>query len=123
MQPETIRADYKKYLKRLISENVPDAKYMKGYRANEPMNICSSRTESRAIDIEITKRAILIHSSRLVNCSERNCPLILNGRSKGHLMILYIPNYLLLFCGGFFWCPICLSKVRNALDRSKIQCQ
>ena len=118
MQPERIRADYKKYLKRLISENVPDAKFVKGYRANEPMNICSSRTESRAIDIEI-----LMHSSRLVNCSERNCPLILNGRSKGHLMILYIPNYLLLFGGGFFWGPICLSKVRNALESEKIQCQ
>ena len=52
MQPETNRADYKKYLKRLISENVPDAKFLKGYRANEPMNICRSRTESRAIDIE-----------------------------------------------------------------------
>ena len=43
--------------KRLISENVPGAKFVKGYRANEPINICSSRTESRAIDIEMHNKA------------------------------------------------------------------
>ena len=58
MQPETIRADYKKYLKRLISENVTDVKFVKGYRVNEPMNVCSSRTESRAMDIAIMQNQV-----------------------------------------------------------------
>ena len=46
----TVNDSYKKYLKHLIQEQIEDVKFIKSYRANEPMQLCSSHTESKVID-------------------------------------------------------------------------
>ena len=46
----SLNDSYKKYLKQLIQEKIEDVKFINSYRVNEPMQLCSSHTESRVLD-------------------------------------------------------------------------
>ena len=64
--------NYKKYLKHLITERIPNAQFVKSLRKNEPENIVLQSTLSKAVDIWSTlhdtdeKVTYLKHISRLL---------------------------------------------------------
>ena len=45
-----IKENYKKYLKGLIEENIPAAKFVRSFRLNEPEKICSDATQQQALE-------------------------------------------------------------------------
>ena len=54
-EKESISSNYKKYLKQLILENLPDVTFIKNKNVNKPDNLCSTKTERNAFDIGIAE--------------------------------------------------------------------
>ena len=46
--------NYRKHLKQLITEHLPDAQFVKSFRKNEPDNIVLRKTVSKAMEIRST---------------------------------------------------------------------
>ena len=47
--------NYKKYLKGLIGENIPAAKFVRSFRLNEPEKICSDATQRQALENAVSQ--------------------------------------------------------------------
>ena len=54
-EKESISSNYKKYLKQLILENLPDVTFITNKNVNKPDHLCSTKTERNAFDIGIAE--------------------------------------------------------------------
>ena len=50
---ETIKENYKPYIKQLIGENISNAEFIKSPRRNEPERVCNKETSECSIDVAI----------------------------------------------------------------------
>ena len=51
--------NYRKHLKHLITEHLPNAQFVKSFRKNEPDNIVLPKTVSKAMEIHPLKNSLL----------------------------------------------------------------